>query len=69
MNVLRSATTIREASDKVLFDFESPADQSEEVQLQRERLGTVIYEELTGTVPTPTPKKKKMPIWMYMRRF
>ena len=67
MNVLKSASTIREASDKVLFDFERPADQSEEVQLQRERLGTVIYEELTGTVPTP--KKKKMPIWMYMRRF
>lgn len=68
INVLRSATTIREASDKVLFDFERPADQSEEVQLQRERLGSVIYEELTGSSPTPH-KRKKMPIWMYMRRF
>lgn len=68
MSVLKSATTIREASDKVLFDFERPKDQSEEVQLQRERLGTVIYEELTGSSPTPH-KRKKMPIWMYMRRF
>ena len=68
MNVLRSATSIREASDKVLFDFERPKEQGEEVQIQRERLGTVIYEELTGSSPTPY-KRKKMPIWMYLRRF
>ena len=35
LSVLKTATSIREASDKVLHDFESPADQSETVELKR----------------------------------
>lgn len=48
-NTLKEATSIRVASDKVLHDFESPADQSEEVEVLRAQMGTNIYEELTGT--------------------
>ena len=48
-STLKSATSIRVASDKVLHDFESPADQSAEVEVLRAQMGTNIYEELTGT--------------------
>lgn len=41
--VLRSATSVREASDVVLLQFEAPLDQSEEVQLVRARLGELYY--------------------------
>lgn len=46
---LVNAITIKEASDKVLHEFEKPADQSESVELKRAQMGTAIYEELTGT--------------------
>lgn len=64
LSVLKSATSIREASDKVLHDFENPADQSTSVEEYRTSLGTAIYEELKGTsgggtTPTPTPKPKR----------
>lgn len=49
LTVLKSASSIREASDKVLHDFESPADQSTSVEDFRESLGQAIYNELTGT--------------------
>jgi hypothetical protein len=48
---LKNATSIRVASNKVLHDFENPADQSEEVEILRAKLGSTIYEELTGTPP------------------
>ena len=68
MTTLKVATTIRQASDKVLHDFENPADQSEEVEILRASLGSTIYEELTGSVPPTEPsKKRKMPLWMYLR--
>lgn len=41
--VLRSATSVREASDVVLLQFEAPLDQSEKVQLVRARLGELYY--------------------------
>lgn len=49
LNVLKNATSIREASDVVLHDFERPADQSENVEEVRESLGQAIYNELVGT--------------------
>lgn len=67
MNVLKNATSIREASDKVLHDFESPADQSEAVQIYRASLGENIYTRFTGVIPTT--KRKKMPLWFYLRKF
>lgn len=47
--VLKSTTTIREASDVVLHDFENPRDQDEAVEIQRVNLGIAIYNELKGS--------------------
>lgn len=59
-NALVSATSIRVASNKVLHDFEKPADQSTSVEVKRAELGTAIYEELTGSSPVePSEKKSK----------
>ena len=44
LNVLKKATSVREASDKVLIDFESPADQSESVKETRASLGQSFYD-------------------------
>lgn len=67
---LRTATTIRIASDKVLHDFESPSDQSEEVEIYRASLGQDVYNEYSGSIPPDPPvKNKKLPIWMYIRQF
>lgn len=44
LEVLQNASSIREASDKVLHDFESPADQSESVEETRESYGQYYYD-------------------------
>lgn len=62
LSSLRNATSIREASDIVLHDFENPADQSEAVEIYRASLGQTIYD--TYVLST----KKKMPLWMMLRR-
>ena len=59
LSVLRTASSVREASDKVLHDFENPADQSESVEEARAALGMNHYNSFadSGTVaPTPTPE-------------
>lgn len=57
---LVNAFSIKQASDKVLHDFERPADQSAEVEVLRAQMGIAIYEEMTGSSPiTPTDKKRK----------
>ena len=53
LSALKNATSIREASDIVLHDFESPADQSEAVEEKRTELGQAIYDELSGTGGEP----------------
>lgn len=79
LSVLKSATSIRQASDKVLHDFENPADQSTSVEEYRASLGTAIYNELTGTsggdvggggsVPVITrTKKRKYKFFLFNRR-
>lgn len=74
LSVLKSATSIRQASDKVLHDFENPADQSESVEQLRAEMGTTLYNSLKGTgggsgsggtgdsgdTPTTPTKKRKM---------
>lgn len=50
-NTLKSAISIRVASDKVLHDFENPLVQDESTEEYRASLGSAIYEELTGTPP------------------
>ena len=56
LEVLKNATSISQASDTVLHDFEKPADQSESVEEVRESLGKAIYTEFTGTGGT-TPNE------------
>lgn len=56
LSVLKSATSIRQASDKVLHDFENPADQSESVEEYRCSLGETIYNEMSGTHTSFTPR-------------
>ena len=48
-----TATSVREASDKVLHDFESPADQSEAVEVKREGYGWDYYLLYAGSEPDP----------------
>lgn len=64
--VLKSATSIREASDKVLHDFENPKDQSVLVEIKRASMGQAIYKELTGTGGTVTPSKEKKTLSLLM---
>lgn len=53
-NTLVNATSIRQASNAVLHDFENPADQSVAVEEYRESLGQAIYDRFhTGPGPTP----------------
>ena len=67
--LLKYCTTIREASDYVLHEFENPADQSTVVEELRASMGTEIYNTFSGTSPgnpdnpdtpvIPTPQKQK----------
>ena len=57
LSVLKSATSVRQASDKVLHDFEKPANQSTSVEEYRCSLGETYYNELSGTqTSTFTPR-------------
>lgn len=55
MPTLRNATSIREASDIVLHEFENPEHQDPEVERLRELLSIAIYNEESGGTPPPTP--------------
>ena len=65
LTILQNATSIRQASDEVLFHFENPSDQSEAVQLVRFGYSSEMYEHYSGTPPTPPtppiPAGSKMP--------
>lgn len=82
--VCKTATSVREASNKVLHDFENPADQSTNVEIARAGLGQAFYDTYSGTGGGTDPdnpvnpddpnvpikkKKKKMPVWMMTRTF
>lgn len=43
LKVLKNATSVREASDKVLHDFENPAVQTEAVEIARANTGVELY--------------------------
>lgn len=49
LSVLKAATSIREASDKVLHDFERPADQSTSVEKKRAEYAQYYYNLFNGT--------------------
>lgn len=52
LSMLKTATTVREASDAVLLKFERPADQSEAVRAKRAAYGQAYYNTLTGKKTT-----------------
>lgn len=48
LSILKSAKSVREASDAVLLKFERPADQSTSVQVKRAGYSQTYYEKYTG---------------------
>lgn len=55
LSTLQNATSIREASDKVLHDFEAPADQSTTVEAKRESNGQYYYNMFSGNAGANDP--------------
>lgn len=66
LNVLKNATSVREASDKVLHDFERPADQSEAVEEERCELGITIWQTFHTWTPGTKKKKKRMALLLLL---
>ena len=68
VNTLKSAKTVLEASNIVLFNYEAPADQSEKVQTQRAGFGQKYYDKYakSSTAPTtsttPAPKAEEFKV-------
>ena len=50
---LKTATTVRAASDSVLLNFERPADQSETAKARRASYGQRYYDKYAGTATKP----------------
>ena len=69
-STLKNAKSVREASDKVLHDFENPADQSLSVEALREAMGMVILDTFSGSTPStptkPNSKKKMSKLLLYL---
>lgn len=59
-NVLKTATTVRAASDSVLLNYERPADQSEAVKTKRAGYGQTYYNKYAGTASKPGNGGKTM---------
>lgn len=55
LTALKSATTVRAASDAVLTKFERPADQSASVQVKRAEYGQKYYDKYASKTATTTP--------------
>lgn len=69
-DTLKNATSIRQASDVILHDFENPADQSTAVEELRASMGQNWYNQFSGTggtepdipdVPDPEPDPEPEP--------
>lgn len=65
---LRTATSVRGASDYVLHNYEQPDDQSEAEEVERYQLSQQIYDKYHGTEPVPESNIRPIPIWMYSRK-
>lgn len=62
-NTLQNCTSIEQASDKVLMDYESPRDASQKKQ-QRRTYSRNMYDDFVGTPPTPVGN---LPLWLYFK--
>lgn len=52
-SVLQTATSVKQASDVVLTQFEKPANQSDKVKEQRAKYGLDFYNKYASATPTP----------------
>ena len=55
MTTLNSATSVLEASNAVLLQYERPADQSESAQNRRAGYGQTYYDKYAGKAATSAP--------------
>ena len=55
LSALKSATSVRAASDVVLTKFEKPADQGDSVQKKRAAYGQTYYDKYAGAEAAPVP--------------
>lgn len=66
----KDSMSIRETSDWMLHEFESPADQSESVEIVRYNYSVEFYERYTGSTPEPpeppVKTQKKNNFFMFM---
>ena len=56
---LQNATSVRQASDVVLLEFERPADQSENVQVKRATYGQEFYDKYANEVKQEQKEESK----------
>lgn len=52
INVLKTAKSVKEASDIVMLKYERPADKSEDAKAKRASYGETLYNEFCGTFKT-----------------
>ena len=60
-NALKTATSVKQASDVVLTQFEKPANQSDAVKEQRAKYGLDFYNKYANTTPQPEPTPSQCP--------
>lgn len=58
LSTLKSATSVKEASNKVLFDFENPENKSTSVQNTRANYGQNYYDKYAGSSSKPATSTK-----------
>lgn len=61
MNMLKGATSVRQASDVIITRYEKPADQSESAKARRASCGEGYYKKFAGTTTTTEPKPEVEP--------
>ena len=55
LSILKTATSVQQASNIVLFKFECPADQGTNMQIARASYGQKYYDKYAGATQTGTP--------------
>lgn len=60
-NILLNATSVKQASDVVLTQYEKPANQNDAVKKLRCDYGTAIYNRNAGSAPAPAPTPTPQP--------
>ena len=68
LSVLKTAKSVREASNKVLHDFESPADQSIAVEINRSAMGQAWFELYNKSTPHKRKSLSLLLMWAATRR-